>query len=107
MLVENGATVDLAATLEEASDLLAANDYDGAILDINIRGEKSYPVARQLVERRINFIFATGYGADPQRDEFADILTISKPYSFEAIRKALNAHHGAPAKDLPPARAPD
>jgi len=34
---------------------------DGAILDVNLRGEKAYPVADVLRERGIPFVLATGY----------------------------------------------
>jgi len=34
---------------------------DGAVLDVNLRGEKAYPVADALRERGIPFVLSTGY----------------------------------------------
>jgi len=41
--------------------LAQADALDGAILDINLRGEKAYPVADALRERGVPFVLATGY----------------------------------------------
>ena len=38
-------------------------DIDFAILDINVAGFQSFPVADILRGRSISFMFATGYGA--------------------------------------------
>jgi CheY-like chemotaxis protein len=51
-----------APSIDAALDLLdEAEQLDGAILDINLQGEKAYPVADALLERMIPFVFATGY----------------------------------------------
>ena len=48
--------------IEEAFQLLEDNDVDAAVLDVNIHGERSYPLAEELQRRSVRFIFATGYG---------------------------------------------
>jgi CheY-like chemotaxis protein len=45
------------ALIEDGSQKL-----DGAVLDINLHGKKSYPVADALAARSVGFVFATGYG---------------------------------------------
>jgi CheY-like chemotaxis protein len=35
---------------------------DLAVLDVNLNGEKVYPVAERLPERHIPFVFLSGYG---------------------------------------------
>ena len=48
--------------VESALDWMSANEpVEGAILDINLRGEWSYPVASMLQAREIPFVFWTGY----------------------------------------------
>jgi CheY-like chemotaxis protein len=49
-------------TVEKA--LLAAKTerFDLALLDVNLRGQKVYPVAEALMERGIPFLFLSGYG---------------------------------------------
>ena len=89
LLSGEGAAVLYAARIEEASDLLATERVDAAILDVNVHGRLSYAVATQLADRHIPFIFATGYGDRSHPAEFAGVPTISKPYSTEEIRIAL------------------
>lgn len=89
MLLDEGAQVSLATALDEAEDHLAGGSFDCAILDVNVRGEKSYGFAEALKDRGIRFIFATGYGEGAHPDEFMDVPTITKPYSIEQIRDTL------------------
>src|SRR4051812_36415564 len=58
--------VGAAATIAQALALLAdpAFQIDGALLDVNLGGEKVFPVADALAQRAIPFVFATGYGKD-------------------------------------------
>jgi DNA-binding response OmpR family regulator len=89
MLSLQGAVVLHASRIQEACDLIAQERVDSAVLDVNVHGALSYPVARILAERQIPFIFATGYGDRSHPPEFADVPTVAKPYSADDIRKAL------------------
>ncbi|MCC2976651.1 response regulator [Sphingomonas sp. PL-96] len=49
-------------TLEDALDLIRSEPHiDGAILDVNLRGEMASPAADLLIERGVPFVFTTGY----------------------------------------------
>jgi DNA-binding LytR/AlgR family response regulator len=52
-----------AASVEEALSLVDNNSdrLDGAVLDINLRNERVYPVADVLAARGVPFVFTTGY----------------------------------------------
>jgi response regulator RpfG family c-di-GMP phosphodiesterase len=89
MLSLQGASVLHASRIEEACDLIAEEQVDSAVLDVNVHGTLSYAVAQLLAEREIPFIFATGYGDRSHPVEFADVPTVSKPYSADDIRTAL------------------
>lgn len=91
MLERQGAQVLFASGIEEASELIATEEIHSAILDVNVHGLQSYPVASMLAERAVPYIFATGYGDRSHPQEFAGIPTISKPYSAEDIRLALGS----------------
>ena len=91
LLRGQGAYVLFASGIEEACDLIQSQAVESAILDVNVHGAESYPVATLLAERRIPFIFATGYGDRSHPAAFAGIPTISKPYSADDIRTALGA----------------
>jgi CheY-like chemotaxis protein len=83
--------VDVAGTLAKgmavAGDALVS--IDGAILDINLGGERVFPVAARLTERGVPFIFCTGYGRVDQETGFAHVPVLGKPYMQEELRKVL------------------
>jgi ActR/RegA family two-component response regulator len=61
-LAAQGATViGPAATVAEALDVIASSELDVAIVDINLGGKAAFPVADALADRRVPFVFATGY----------------------------------------------
>ncbi len=64
-------------------------DLDFAILDVNVGGEQSFPVAEILRRRGIPFIFATGYGAGGVTSEFRNELTLQKPYEPRELERAI------------------
>jgi CheY-like chemotaxis protein len=79
-----------AGTLEDALALVHNNsNIDAAVLDINLHGEMVYPVADELVERGVPFVFATGYDRLSVPDRYAVIKHCEKPVAPEAIAKAL------------------
>lgn len=41
--------------------LIEKEAVDGAILDVNLRGEMVFPLADALTERSIPFVYVTGY----------------------------------------------
>jgi CheY-like chemotaxis protein len=85
-----GADVTTAASVGRASEAMAIQSIDLAVLDFNLGTETSLPVADLLMERGIPFIFATGYGDGlevPVR--FADVILLKKPYSGATLAQAL------------------
>ena len=84
-----GAHTTLVTTMENAMSTLAVRKFDLAILDVNLHGELTYPLADLLLEQGCLFIFATGYGAVAHPDRFANVPTVSKPYNSTEILAAL------------------
>ncbi len=84
-----GRVCGTAFRVAEALQLLEHQSCDAAILDVNIAGERSYPVADALAARGIPFIFATGYGDSEHPERFAKWPTVTKPYGLDDIRAAL------------------
>lgn len=92
MLAELGAELaGSAATLEEAIAHADALPLDAALLDINLNGAMSLPVAERLRARGVPFAFATGYGsAGPMLDpRFRDVPVIAKPYTAQTLARVL------------------
>jgi light-regulated signal transduction histidine kinase (bacteriophytochrome)/CheY-like chemotaxis protein len=84
------ATVETAATVRDALNLLLSYFPDLAILDVNLGEDTSVEVAEELRRRAIPFIFATGYGDSsfiPKH--MRHVPVVRKPYSADALTKAL------------------
>ena len=90
MLTDLGHTVvGVAGRLESALDMARSTDADLAILDVNLSGEASFPVAQVLTERGLPFMFATGYGVLGLEAPFQNTLTLKKPFELNDLSKAL------------------
>ncbi len=63
---------------------------DFAVLDVNLNGESSLPIAEILQSRGIPFLFATGYGVAGLEGLFADAPVIPKPYLQADLEKAID-----------------
>ncbi|NHN83313.1 GAF domain-containing protein [Acetobacter musti] len=86
---EKQAVVLVAPTIQEALDILETRTVDLAILDVNVGGTTSVPVATVLTERAVPFLFATGYGKGASVTEtFPTAPILAKPY---ATGEAVNA----------------
>jgi CheY-like chemotaxis protein len=64
---------------------------DAALLDVNLHGERVFPVADALAARNIPFVFVTGYGAGGLPSRFEDSPVLTKPYRAAAVLAALTA----------------
>ena len=62
----------------------------GALLDVNLTGDLTGPLAHALQDRGIPFVFMTGYaqrGFVPA--EFDDVPVIGKPFHAEQVLAAI------------------
>jgi CheY-like chemotaxis protein len=82
-------SVTAAATVEQALSLINAQDFDVAMLDVNLNGKKSYPVADALVARGVPFFFSTGYSNHGIRDGYHDRPVLNKPFQSEDLVEML------------------
>lgn len=62
---------------------------DAAILDINLHGQMSYPIAALLQEAGTPFLFATGYDSWTLDDDYRSIPRHEKPVKPSDIVKSL------------------
>ena len=86
MLLDNGAQVIVSGTVTQALAALGRASPDCAVLDVNLHGEKSYPIAHELGRKGVKFVFASGYGAAEHPSELAHVTTLTKPYVLAVIR---------------------
>lgn len=92
MLLDLGHEVaGLASRLEPALSLARDAQFDLAMLDVNLAGEPSFPVAALLAGRGIPYLFATGYGAKGIPDEYRSAPVLQKPFRANDLDQALRA----------------
>jgi DNA-binding response OmpR family regulator len=81
------AVVGPVGKLEVAMRLADEEAFDVALLDVNIRGGRVFPVAERLRARGIPFALASGYGDWALPEDFRNLQRLSKPFT----RKDLEA----------------
>jgi CheY-like chemotaxis protein len=98
MLSDMGcAVVGPTGNMAFAVDLAKAEQLDAAIIDLNIRGGKVYPVAEVLRDRNVPFLLASGYADWTLREDFKDRPRLTKPYTAETVQQKLLQLLGAGA----------
>jgi CheY-like chemotaxis protein len=90
MLAELGHTVvGPVARLGKALEIAQREAFDVAILDVNINGEKAYPIAEALAARGIPFVFSTGYDKKSLREPYSDRPALQKPFERHDLQRLL------------------
>lgn len=89
MLSDIGYRCIKAGRLPKAVSLAATADIDGAILDLNLAGVESYPVADELRCRGIPFVFSTGSSAMDVREDYRAWPTLQKPFTDDELQQIL------------------
>jgi CheY-like chemotaxis protein len=80
-----------ASHLRDAIEFAREEQLDFAVLDINVAGAQSFPVADILRNRNIPFVFSTGYGTEGLVDGYRNEMVLRKPYAHEDLRRAIAA----------------
>ena len=88
------------STVGAAVAAIRYNDLDGALLDMNLRGERIVPAAEELLARGVPFLLVTGY-ASRAGDEPAlkDAPRLHKPFNLHSLGAAMSdafARRGGP-----------
>ncbi|WP_426124274.1 response regulator [Pararhizobium sp. PWRC1-1] len=92
LLIEMGhEVVGPAIRIPEALEFARQAHFDFAVLDINVAGSQSFPIADILSARAIPFVFATGYGAEGFPPEYCDHPTLQKPYEPRELQQAIES----------------
>jgi len=77
------------ATSDQALNSLDLDCVDAAILDLDLAGAIDFAVADALLDRRIPFVFATGYDAATIPPRFAEIRRFEKPCDATELARHL------------------
>lgn len=74
-----------ASRVQQAVALVQQNALDGALLDMNLAGELCFPVAAALTERRVPFVFLTGYDEAAVPPEYRGVPRMTKPFQIREL----------------------
>jgi DNA-binding response OmpR family regulator len=108
LLVEDSSLIalDLACVLEDAGyavvgpakdlgaalDLIDHHTIDAALLDVNLNGDTSFAAAEKLRDRRVPFVFLTGYSpGECLNPDFSDRLVVEKPVGTGRLLRIVEA----------------
>lgn len=75
---------------------MAGRSADLALLDVNLAGQRVYPVADALSSRHVPFIFLTGCSEGELPDRFSGTPMLVKPFSPDTLLRAIS--HALPRK---------
>ena len=79
-------------TIDQALAYVAEGALDGALLDANLDGASSAPIAEALRAGSVPFVVVTGYGARKLGDEVLDNAPrLIKPFSTASLAETLVA----------------
>ena len=80
-----------AASVSDGRSRAEVEDYDLAILDVNLQGFNVRPVAQAISRRGLPFFFLTGYGPRGLPEEFRGLPVLAKPCTPEALKSTIEA----------------
>lgn len=89
--------VAVVGRLDEALDAAQTLAFDLAILDVNLDGRETYPVADEIAARSLPCIFVTGYGLAGVRESHRRVPVLTKPFREADLRKIVESALATPA----------
>jgi CheY-like chemotaxis protein len=90
MLADLGcAVVGPAVSVNQALAVIDAEAIDAAVLDVNLNGQVSYPIADVLAARGVPFVFSTGYAKDRLLDSYRTFPVMQKPFHQSELENML------------------
>lgn len=66
-----------------------SENFDVAILDVNVNGQAIFPVAEAIASRGLPFIFSTGYGQKSLPEQYRSRPTLDKPFLPSDVESVL------------------
>jgi PAS domain S-box-containing protein len=92
MIVEMGYFVSGPyCTVAEAIAASEAQNFDAAVLDVNLAGEYVYPLVDQLMGKGVCCIFVTGYDDEAIDERFSQLPILQKPVNRKGLEPVLRA----------------
>jgi CheY-like chemotaxis protein len=77
-------------TLQQALERVFRNQFDAALVDLNLHGEMAFPVADALAEKGTPFLLVTAYEPSQLPEAYRSCPRCQKPCSPDRLLDALS-----------------
>jgi DNA-binding response OmpR family regulator len=84
----------------EALDAVGSGTFDAAVLDVNLGGDRVYPVADALSRRNVPFVFVTGYSSGVLPREYNGRPRLCKPFKMADLLDILSSVVARPSASV-------
>jgi len=91
MRVRGAEVIGPVGTFAEAMRAVETSWIDRAVLDVNLAGEMSFPIADRLEAAGIPYVIATGYAAEALPERFRAKPRLEKPFRAETLAGMIAA----------------
>jgi CheY-like chemotaxis protein len=89
MLAELGhRAAAVAHGFRDGLEAIGSGSFDLAVLDVNLSGTLSFPIAEAAVQRGVPVLFVTGFDRG-HMEQLAGQFVLQKPYSSEDLQRAI------------------
>ena len=79
-----------APNMAVAREMVDAGKFDGALMDVHIRGERVFPLCELLAARNVPFVLTSGYADWTMPEKWDDRPRLQKPYTIDQVEEALS-----------------
>jgi len=80
-----------APNIASARELVEAGEFDAALMDMHIRGERVFTLCEMLAAKDVPFVFTSGYADWQMPEKWLERPRLQKPYTIEQVEEALAA----------------
>jgi CheY-like chemotaxis protein len=84
-----------APNMAAARELIEAEAFDAALMDIHIRGERVFNLCDVLEAKNVPFALTSGYAAWTVPEKWDECPRLQKPYTIEDVRIVLEGLLGS------------
>ena len=78
-----------APNMAAGRELIEEAQFDAAIMDVHIRGERVFPLCDVLERKGVPFVLTSGYADWTMPEKWRDRPRLQKPYTIDDIRDAV------------------
>ena len=86
-----------APNMAAARELIEEEEFDAALVDVFIRGERVFPLCDLLERKGVPFILTSGYADWQIPEQWEDRPRLHKPYVIDQLEEALASLFGEEA----------